>query len=78
MENMSMTAYNKEFKEQMGMAPTKYIIKLKMDLAKELLETTTLSIKEISLMCGYTDFNFFSRSFKENTGVSPTEYRKTK
>jgi AraC-like DNA-binding protein len=78
MENMSMTAYNKEFKEQMGMAPTKYIIKLRMDLAKELLETTTLSIKEISLMCGYTDFNFFSRAFKENTGVSPTEYRKTK
>ena len=76
MENMSMTAYNKSFKEQMGMPPTKYIISLRISMAKELLETTTLSIKEISLMCGYTDFNFFSRAFKENTGVSPTEYRK--
>lgn len=75
MENMSMTSYNREFKRQMQMTPTKYIIGLRMHLAKELLETTSLSIKEISTMCGYLDYNFFSRAFKENIGLFPSAYK---
>lgn len=75
MENMSMTTYNKQFKHQMKMSPTKYIISQRIHLAKELLETTNLSITEISLMCGYDDINFFSRVFKENVGLSPTSYK---
>ena len=75
MENMSMTKYNKIFKEQMKISPTKYIISQRIHLAKELLETTNLSITEISLTCGYDDINFFSRVFKENVGMSPTSYR---
>lgn len=75
MENMCVTAYNLEFKKEMGMPPTKYIIKLRMTHAIELLETTNLSIKEISLTCGYTDVNFFSRVFKSYTGYPPNAYR---
>ena len=76
MENMCVTAYNLEFKKEMGMPPTKYIIKLRMTHAIELLETTNLTIKEISLTCGYTDVNFFSRVFKSYTGYPPNAYRK--
>lgn len=75
MENMSMTKYNKLFKEQMKIPPTKYIISQRIHLAKELLETTNLTITEISLTCGYDDINFFSRVFKENVGLSPTAYK---
>ena len=75
MENMSVTSYNREFKHQMIMSPTKYIISQRIHLAKELLETTNLSITEISLTCGYDDINFFSRAFKENVGLSPTSYK---
>lgn len=76
MENMCATTYNLRFKETMGIPPTKYIINLRVSLAKELLEFSDFSISEISLMCGYENLHFFSRVFKENTGLSPTEYRK--
>ncbi len=77
MEAMCVTAYNKSFKKQMGMTPTKYIIELRMRMAIQFLETSNLSIKEISSMCGYPNFNFFARVFKSHTGFAPTEYRKS-
>lgn len=76
METMCLTAYNKHFKVQMGVTPSKYIIALRMQMAKELLETSSLSIKEISSMCGYDNFNFFARMFKKHTGQTPTDYKK--
>ena len=75
MENMCMTAYNMAFKNQMGMSPTKYIIKLRTDNAKELLCATTMTVKEIGTLCGYDDVNFFRKTFKKEIGVSPSEYR---
>ena len=78
MEAMCITAYNKRFKAQMGITPSKYIIVLRMQMAIELLETSSLSIKEVSAMCGYNNFNFFARLFKKHTGFAPTEYKKQK
>ncbi len=77
MENMCMTAYNMAFKKQMGMSPTRYIIKLRIDSAKELLRTTNLKIKEVGAICGYDDVCFFRKTFKKEVGVSPLEYRKS-
>lgn len=76
MENMSMTSFNMNFKEQIGVSPTKYIINIRMNMAKELLEASDLPIKEISLMCGYSDYHFFAKVFKKNIGTSPKNYRK--
>lgn len=78
MENMCMTAYNLHFKRLMKTSPTKYILKLRMDLAAELLKTSDLSVGEIGRICGYEDVNFFSRRFKAYTGICPSEYRKKK
>lgn len=76
MENMSMTGFNLSFKEKMGASPTKYIINLRMNTARELLEDSDLPIKQISVMCGYPDYHFFAKVFKENVGISPKNYRK--
>ena len=78
MENMCMTAYNKAFKYQFGKSPINYIIGMRMQLAIELLETSDISIKEISFMCGYDNFNYFTRIFKQYIGKTPSEYRKNK
>lgn len=75
-ENMCMTTFNLHFKKYMGLAPSKYIIKLRMQLAIDLLLNSELSIQEISLHCGYNDYNFFTKVFKSEIGVPPTEYRK--
>lgn len=76
MDGLSMTQYNLNFKKQMGMSPTKYIISLRMNTAKELIEASNLSLKQISLTCGYEDYNFFAKVFKGYTGVSPKFFRK--
>ncbi len=75
MDGHSITRYNLHFKEQMGMPPTKYIIKLRMNMATELLESSNLSIYQIGEMCGYEDYNFFAKVFKQSTGFSPKKYR---
>ena len=78
MENVSMTTYNLHFKRQMGMSPTQYILALRMHSAKELLESSKLPIRDIGVMCGYDDFNFFTKVFKKYTGKAPSAYRKMK
>ena len=76
MEGMCMTLYNKIFKKQMEIPPTKYIIKLRIQHAIDLLETSNVPISEIAITCGYSNLNFFSRIFKACVGKSPSEYRK--
>ena len=76
MENMCVSLFNATFKKALGITPTKYIIKLRMQYAVELLENSDLPINEIASMCGYKDTNFFIRTFKEILKVPPLVYRK--
>ncbi|MBP3742789.1 MAG: helix-turn-helix transcriptional regulator, partial [Treponema sp.] len=48
----------------------------RLEKARQLLESTDLSIKEITAEVGYNDQNYFSRIFKNKYGLSPKEYRK--
>ena len=63
------------FKEENRLNFIEYLTNFRIDKAKKLLENSDLSIKEICISCGYTDPNYFSRSFKKNVGVTPTEYK---
>lgn len=76
MENMCVTLYNKHFKSIMGIPPTKYIIKLRMQYACELLSNSEMQINQIANLCGYKDDNFFIRVFKKYLGCSPLIYKK--
>lgn len=73
--NISPYYFSKIFKEDMGEGFVEYLTKIRMEKAKELLTTTEYSMKEICAMVGYADPNYFSRSFKKNVGVTPTEYK---
>ena len=73
--NISPYYFSKVFKEESGLNFIEYLTNIRIDKAKELLEKSSLSIKEICISCGYTDPNYFSRSFKKNVGVTPTEYK---
>ena len=75
MEHLSTPRYNARFKEQLGISPTQYLLRLRMGAACDLLKNTELSVKEIATMCGYRDPYFFSRAFKAFTGSSPRTYR---
>ena len=63
------------FKKKTEMSIVEYITKVRIDKAKELLKETKLPVKEIAGMVGYTDYAYFTRVFKKETGLSPNQYR---
>jgi len=67
--------FSKLFKKTEGNNFIDYLTNLRLTKAKELLLGGGLSMKEISREVGYSDPNYFSRTFKKNVGVPPTEYR---
>lgn len=63
------------FKEHIGQPPMDYVKKIKIQKAKELLLTTKLPLNKISERIGYDNQSQFSRTFRQDTGMSPTAYR---
>lgn len=66
------------FRSRTGTPYIKHVTNLRMDRAKKLLEDPVLSVKEVSKIVGYEDNHYFSRVFKTQTGISPTEYKTEK
>ncbi len=64
------------FKKEIGMTVTDYIIQQKLDLAKNMLLSDELSLSDISEKLGYQDYNYFSRLFKRQYGISPIKMKK--
>ncbi len=74
--HMSVSWFMRSFKQMTGVSPMQYILNLRIENAQMLLETTSYSVNEISSIVGYENQLYFSRIFKKQKGVSPTEYRK--
>lgn len=68
-------AFRKKFKRLCGVTPTVFRSRNLVEQACHLLVTTNASIKEISFECGFGSQPYFSRRFKQITGISPEEYR---
>lgn len=73
---MSISWFIRNFKDYTGATPTQYILSLRISNAQSLLESTTYNITEIASIVGYDNPLYFSRLFKKQCGVSPTEFRK--
>ena len=69
---------SKLFKKRSGNTFIEYLTSVRIEKAKELLRNSSKSMKEICVEVGYADANYFSRTFKKNVGVSPTEYKEEK
>lgn len=63
------------FSDILDTTPTKYLMKVRIDYSKKLLRETTLSMLQICERCGYSDQSYFTKIFREITGVSPSAYR---
>ena len=70
------TYMTRVFKKIMNKTPTRFILDLRINMAKKIIKTQPeLELKEIAYMTGYTDQGYFSRIFKKTTGLSPSEYK---
>lgn len=73
--NMSKPHFTRVFKQVTGMPPVQFMLRIRIDRAKELLDFTDKAIAEIAEASGFSDQNYFARTFKNLTGMSPTKYR---
>ena len=67
--------FSKLFKQETGENFIEYLTKIRMKNAEMLLRDSHYSIKEVCIMSGYGDPNYFRRIFKKYEGVTPSEYR---
>lgn len=76
-ENLYVTPtyFSRLFKNSTGEGCNNYIVRKKMEKAKYLLNTTTLRTGKVAEIVGYKDTNYFSLTFKKQTGLTPKEYR---
>lgn len=74
---MSDTYFRRLFVARFGVTPLKYINKLRLSRATELLQAGYHTVEEISLSCGFNNINYFSMFFKKEMGVPPSVYRAT-
>ena len=73
--NLSVWRLCHIFKSDVGMPPIRYLRLLRMERAKDLLESSFLSVKEIAFQVGLSDESHFVRDFKSTYGFSPARYR---
>ena len=74
---MSTRTLNRRFKAALGISPLDFLQEVRINIAKDLLKTSNLSINEIVDKVGYQDTGFFTTLFKKHMAATPTAYRET-
>lgn len=74
--NLPPTSFARRFKRATGYPPLDYVHAIRVEEAKQLLETTEQTVEEIGRHVGYEDAASFRRLFRRRTGQSPAEHRK--
>jgi len=75
--NLSARHLDRCFREQMGITPMTYLSRFRLRQSRRLLESSPLNISEVAATVGFSDSGYFSRVFRRDMGMSPSEYRRT-
>ncbi len=73
--NMSRSTFLRNFQRSTGCSPIQYLLKIRISHACRLLLSSDYRISEIGFTVGFQDQNYFSRCFKNQTGMTPREFR---
>ena len=73
---MSEVYIRKLFKAQYGISPSKYLMSVRLDHAKNLIKYPFMTLEECAMQSGFSSLQYFCRLFKKETGISPGKYRK--
>ena len=73
---MSKYHFCRIFKQSTGLSPWQYVIQQRIELAKQLLKNSQLSIWQISDRLGYSNSTQFTNFFRQHTGITPSDFRK--
>ena len=72
----STVTLTEHFKAEFGITIMEYVTKKRMELAERLLLTTDEPLREVAGLSGFSDVEYFSRTFKRFYGTSPAAWRK--
>ncbi len=68
--------FSKLFKKEMGENVKNYMLRIKVDAAKDLLENPNIPVNMVAAELGYSNFSHFTQMFKKHENVTPSDYRK--
>ena len=63
------------FRTRLGISPLRFLHQVRIEAAKRLLGTSQLPVREVAAQVGFSDPLYFSRAFRQATGLSPRAYR---
>ncbi|TSJ39631.1 AraC family transcriptional regulator [Mucilaginibacter corticis] len=72
---MSKSSFFRAFKHEMGISPVDYIIKERIQLAKQLMNNPKYSISDACFRAGFNNLNYFCRMFKQTEGITPGMFK---
>lgn len=72
---VSRSSLNRKMKMLVGVTPADFLREARIKRACSLLATTKMAISDIAYRCGFSDPKYFSRTFRQSTGTTPTDYR---
>jgi AraC family transcriptional regulator len=68
--------FSRAFTAYVGVPPYRYLIRLRVERAQELLHTSELTVTQICQRVGFNSLSHFTTTFRRHTGVSPTSFRR--
>jgi AraC family transcriptional regulator of arabinose operon len=76
--NLSPSRFAYLFRRDVGMSPARFVRFRRLDRARELLESTFLSVKEVMVTVGFNDPSHFTRDFRAHHGLAPRAWRQAR
>ena len=73
--NYSESQFNRLFRDIMGSSPRRYVLRHRLETAKDLLARTELPLSEVAVQAGFYDASDFGKRFREQEGMTPRAYR---
>ena len=73
--DLSSSHFARAFRQETGSTPHRYVTRVRMERARELLENTKLSVPDVGMACGYEQATHFATMFKKLVGATPREWR---
>jgi len=76
LSGLAERSFKRRFAKATGMTPIEYVQTLRLEEAKQILETTDMPVEAVANEVGYEDPSYFGRLFKRTVGLTPAQYRK--
>jgi transcriptional regulator GlxA family with amidase domain len=76
LSGLAERTFKRRFTQATGMAPLEYVHTLRLEEAKQMLESGDAPVEAVALEVGYQDASFFGRLFRRRVGLTPAQYRR--